>query len=120
MNTFFGRKNGETTLLAQKDVKKTMKMKNSKINWSGIKTEVVALLRIYYLANWSRKMFEHNFCLCCCSLSLNERFVLEGGFVGLFEWIVKHEDLYFPTWLARDILTGNYTYQQVRTLSNVT
>ncbi len=47
------------------------------------------------------------------SISLNERFVLEGGFVGLFDWIVKHEDLYFATWLARDILNGNYSYEEV-------
>jgi len=46
------------------------------------------------------------------SISLNERFVLEGGFVGLYEWIVKHEDLYFPTWLARDVLTDNHTYDE--------
>ena len=50
--------------------------------------------------------------MLCFSISLNERFVLEGGFVGLYEWIVKHEDLYFPTWLARDILTENHTYDE--------
>lgn len=46
------------------------------------------------------------------SISLNERFAIEGGFVGLFDWIIKRSDNYFATWLVRDIMQGNYTYEE--------
>ena len=34
-----------------------------------------------------------------------------GGPAGLFEWIVKREDLYFATWLVRDVLERSYDYE---------
>lgn len=48
------------------------------------------------------------------SVSVNERFVFGGGGgpAGLFDWIVKQEDLYFATWLVRDVLEANYTYDE--------
>ena len=45
------------------------------------------------------------------SISLNERFAPpNGGIHGLFDWLVKNENLYFATWLVRDVLEASYTY----------
>jgi acid ceramidase len=45
------------------------------------------------------------------SITLNERFVLDGGPVGLLEWFLGHKDLKFATWVLRDTLAGDYTYE---------
>lgn len=45
------------------------------------------------------------------SMSLNERFALEGGFVGLIEWVLNiNRSQKWATFLARDILESNMTY----------
>lgn len=47
------------------------------------------------------------------SMSLNERFALEGGFVGLFEWILNiNRNQKWATFLARDVLESNMTFDQ--------
>ncbi|CAB4037165.1 Hypothetical predicted protein, partial [Paramuricea clavata] len=38
------------------------------------------------------------------TLTMNERFVPDGGFVGLIEWLVGERDAHWVTFLARDLL----------------
>lgn len=45
------------------------------------------------------------------SMSLNERFALEGGFVGLFEWVLNIDRTQkWATFLAREVLESNLTF----------
>jgi acid ceramidase len=47
------------------------------------------------------------------SMSLNERFEPEGGFVGLFEWILNIDRTQkWPTFLGREILDSNMTFDE--------
>ncbi len=44
-------------------------------------------------------------------MSLNERFALEGGFVGLVEWVLNvNRNQQWATFLARDILESNLSF----------
>lgn len=47
------------------------------------------------------------------SLSLNERFALEGGYIGLIEWVLNIDrSQKWATFLARDIMESNMTFEE--------
>jgi len=49
------------------------------------------------------------------SFTLNERFNVKGGFIGLLEWIVfKKYDLQWVGFLARDVFEKQMTFQQAQ------
>lgn len=46
------------------------------------------------------------------SMSLNERFALEGGYVGIIEWILNtNREQKWPTLLARDIMEAGLNFE---------
>jgi hypothetical protein len=46
-------------------------------------------------------------------MSLNERFAAEGGFVGLFDWILNIDrNQKWPTFLGREVLDSQMTFDE--------
>ncbi|XP_046853334.1 acid ceramidase-like [Xenia sp. Carnegie-2017] len=53
------------------------------------------------------------------SLTMNERFKINGGFVGILEWILGNREAKWTTFLARDVLESSSSFEMAyNALSN--
>nr|XP_060634567.1 acid ceramidase [Anolis sagrei ordinatus] len=48
------------------------------------------------------------------SLTLNERFSLDGGYIGLFEWIIGQRDGWWMSFLTRNVLENGTSYEDAK------
>lgn len=46
------------------------------------------------------------------SLTVNERFSLDGGYIGIIEWILGKRDAKWATFLTRDVMESATSYSQ--------
>ncbi|KAH0616157.1 hypothetical protein JD844_027075 [Phrynosoma platyrhinos] len=48
------------------------------------------------------------------SLTMNERFSLDGGYIGLFEWIIGQRDGWWMSFLTRSVLENGTSYEDAK------
>ncbi|XP_042325602.1 LOW QUALITY PROTEIN: acid ceramidase [Sceloporus undulatus] len=48
------------------------------------------------------------------SLTMNERFSLDGGYIGLFEWIMGQRDGWWMSFLTRSVLENGTSYEDAK------
>uniref|UniRef100_A0A8D2Q848 Acid ceramidase n=2 Tax=Varanus komodoensis TaxID=61221 RepID=A0A8D2Q848_VARKO len=48
------------------------------------------------------------------TLTLNERFSLDGGYIGVFEWVIGQRDGWWMSFLTRSVLENNTSYEAAK------
>ncbi|XP_012674336.1 acid ceramidase [Clupea harengus] len=54
------------------------------------------------------------------SLTINERFSMDGGYIGIIEWLLHHRDAMWMGFLTRTVLENATSYEEARSLLSQT